>query len=156
MRAEARGEAQRLTLVTVAYRKNRANHRLRFGAPVASARRGWHRRLDAFAPGQTFGYIRWTADRYGTQDWRVYALRACGAGASVSRVPGISPGAEVLFSVVGTTRTGRVLRHLDRLESAVGDLADVSPGYWRALGNAVETNALLVLPSRLQARAMAC
>lgn len=140
----------------IAYRKRRMNHRIRFGKPRVSVRRGWRHRLDGFAPGQIFGYIRWSADRFGTKDWRLYVLRACRAGAVISRVPGILPGAELLLSVVGTTRTRRVLRHLDALEKRVGDLSRVSPACWRRLGNAVETNAPLALPTRLRARAMSC
>ena len=127
-------QVRNLTAVQVVYRKKRINHRLRFGAPLIEARLDWQRRLVAFAPGSVFGYIRWRANRFGTQDWRLFVLRSVESGA-LATIPGIMPGADILLATRGTTRTQRALGFLDRLEQGVGGLSQVTDAYWRHLHN---------------------
>lgn len=123
-----------LTAALIVYRKNRLNHRLRFGNPVLDIRLDWRRRLVGFEPGSVFGYIRWRADKYGMQDWRLFVLRSV-YGGSITSVPGVYPGAEILLSSRGKTKTQRALTALDALEKSSNGLALISPSYWRHLHN---------------------
>jgi hypothetical protein len=127
-------QRRNLTAVQIVYHKNRTNHRLRFGAPTIEARLDWRRKLVAFSPGMVFGYIRWRANRYGTQDWRLYVLRSVESGA-LATVPGVMPGADILLATRGATRTQRALGHLDTLEQDAGGLSQVTDAYWRHLHN---------------------
>ena len=127
-----------LTLVTIAYRKRRHNHRIVFGAPVLEIRRDWHRRIAAFEPEQIFGYERWQANQYGTQDWRFFVCRALYQGA-LTRIPGIMPGAEILLSAIGKTQVKRALQAIDHLRNDGDVLASVAPHKWRTIHNSIQT-----------------
>jgi len=124
-----------LTLVISQYMHGVSNHRLRFGTPVQNVRIDRTCSYNVFEPGNVFGYIRWQRNKYGTQDWRIYVCRASGNG-PVTRLPGISPGADVLFSVHGSEAVKRMLKHIDVLEKRAGDLEKISPAYWRQMQNA--------------------
>ncbi len=126
--------ARNLTSVQIVYRQKRINHRIRFGAPIAEARLDWRRKLIAFSPGSVFGYIRWRADKFGTQDWRLFVLRAVDDGA-LTTIPGVMPGADILLATRGVTRTKRALIALDALENDAAALANISSAYWRHLHN---------------------
>lgn len=127
-------QARDLTVVQIVYRRKRVNHRIRFGAPAAEARLDWRRKLVAFAPGSVFGYIRWRANRFGTQDWRLFVLRTVSDG-TLAAIPGVMPGADILLATRGVARTKRALITLDALENDTASLASVSPTYWRQLHN---------------------
>lgn len=127
-----------LTLVTIAYRKRRHNHRIVFGAPVLDIRRDWHRRFAAFEPEQMFGYERWQANQYGTQDWRIFICRARYQGA-ITRVPGVMPGAEILLSAIGKTQVKRALQAIDHLRNDGVALVSVPPHQWRTIHNSIQT-----------------
>lgn len=159
-------KADHLTAVYVRYRKNRINHRLRFGTPSVQTRLGWHESLVSFAPDQVFGYIRWSSNKYGTQDWRLFVCKAGGnlqnmIGSSggntghhnrLTRIPGVLPGAHVLLKTQGTTRVKRALKLIDSLESETGDLGLVTESYWRHLHNRLEVNQPPHAFSAFQAR----
>ena len=126
--------ARDLTAVQIVYRQKRINHRIRFGTPVCEARLDWRRKIVAFSPGSVFGYIRWRANKFGTQDWRLFVLRAVGDGA-LTTMPGVMPGADILLATRGVTRTKRALIALNALENNTATLTNVSPSYWRHLHN---------------------
>ena len=140
------------TLVLISYRKNRHNHRLRFGAPKRQIRLDWQRALAAFIPGQTFGYIRWTANRYGTQDWRFFVVQAVYNG-PLTALPGVRPGGDILLETQGRTRVTRTLQWLDALETEVEDLAVISTAFWRAAHQSLLIGGVPDMPTRLQKRA---
>ena len=146
---------ERLTVVVLAYRKRRFNHRLLFGEPVLRIRRGWRRELAAFEPGAVFGYERWEADRHGTQNWSVHVCRAFGPG-SVTKVPGISPGAEVLLRAIGRGKVRCLFEALDRLVEDEIVPAALPAARWRRLHNAIETGAQLPGFETSSERARAC
>ena len=119
-----------LTAVLCHYGKDRFNHRLRFGVPQALVKLDSYRRLAVFEPGKTFGYIRWRADEYGTQDWRFYILMSQSDGLLPS-IPGVRPGAQILFSTYGKSRVQRSLAHIDHIETLTKDgLESLPASYW--------------------------
>ncbi|MEL7546100.1 MAG: DUF2840 domain-containing protein [Pseudomonadota bacterium] len=127
-----------LTSVIIAYRKNRFNHRLIFGEPALEIRRGWRRKITAFMPGAIFGYERWRADQYGTQDWRLFVCLT-GENGPVSVLPGIYPGADCLFFVRGKHRVKRAFAAFDALKQDRIKLERIRAEEWRLLHNAFET-----------------
>lgn len=127
-----------LTAALIVYRQKTINHRLRFGEPVMEARLDWRRKLVGFTPGSTFGYVRWRANQFGTQDWRLFVLHTARQGV-ITSIPGVLPGADILLATRGTTRTKRALSALDALEHAGNALETITPAYWRHLSNRLAT-----------------
>ena len=127
-----------LTAVIIAYRKNRINHRLIFGAPSFEVRRGWRRKLACFEPGQTFAYERWSANQYGTQRWQLVICRAVNSG-SISPVPGVIPGADVLLNVRGKARVKRALAAISSQKKVCSVLPSVPSETWRAVHNHIHS-----------------
>jgi len=152
-------ERRNRTVVIIQFRKNRINHRLLFGRPCQTIRRGWHRKLEVFLPGSVFGYVRWQGNKYGTQDWSFHVLRSVEAG-TLSRIKGVVPGAEFLFFTRGTTRTARALKWLRQLEAQDFLPEYISPNYWRHAHNAFQTgqtpHPLTELQSRIIWRSEQC
>ena len=147
-------DEENLTAVYIRYRKNRINHRLRFGEPHSETRLGWHSRLASFKPAQIFGYIRWSANEYGTQDWRLFVCKAGGLHSQnlgldggntghhnrLTRIPSVLPGAHILLKTQGKARVKRALEYIDRLEKDTGELSLITESYWRHLHNRLEVN----------------
>lgn len=121
-----------LTLVSIAWRKRRRNHRLLFGTPVRWVRLDWHRRLAAFKSGDIFAYERWQGSQFGTSDWRIFVLQTAHSGQYASEVSGIFPGAIVLVKISGKDRCKRFLKLLDALKTN-RDLSEYSAGKWRQI-----------------------
>lgn len=128
----------KLTAVIVSYRKNRKNHRIVFGEPQMEIRRGWRRKIAAFAPGAVFAYERWRGDRYGTQEWRLFICEAQ-AGGAIAKIPGVLPGADVLVAAKGKTRVKRAFAAMDVIGRAFGPLETIPAWRWRRLHNDIET-----------------
>ena len=129
---------QNLTVVILAYRKNRLNHRLLFGDPVMWVRRGWRRSMVAFEAGQLFAYERWIGNQFGTQDWRIFICKSGIIGQTLTRLPGILPGAILLASTNGKTGSQRLsclIRNVEKHPDL--NLTDISEDRWRAIGNAI-------------------
>ena len=72
--------SRELTRATVLFLPERVNDRVRFGAPAAERIIDRRCRFDLFAPGAVFGFIRWRADRYRTELWRLWVLQAARPG----------------------------------------------------------------------------
>lgn len=129
-----------LTQVELFYIKNHVNYWLRFGNFSFEKNIDRRRAFTWFRPGQTFCYIRWWASEYGTQSWKLAILRtSVRRGNSRQFYPGITPGAEILLWVKGVTYVKRALKILDRIEQQDIDLCDVSPDYYRYLGQCITT-----------------
>lgn len=141
--------ATKYTAALLHHRKNRINHRLIFGKPVDLVRLDWQRSLAVFQPDQIFGYIRWRANKYGTQQWQVYVLQAVNRG-SITCVPGIYPGANSLVATTGKARVQRLLGMLDQQTSAGLDHHRISPAYWRHVHLMLLSGEEPHLPSRVQ------
>ena len=125
-----------LTLVAEVYRKKRLNHRILFGTPVKRIRRGWRRKFAAFEPNEIFGYERWVANKYGTQQWSILIGRSLSEGRA-GRVEGVTPGADILLFVKGKTQVLRTLAVLDILKDSALSPSDISAARWRALHNLI-------------------
>lgn len=119
------------TRVELAFYPEHLNYWLRFGKPVDRIELDKRRSLAVFEPSQVFGYVRWSANEFGTQEWRLTILEAQEPHIMLSRVPGVSPGVDVLLLVKGKGPVKRCLKVLDKLEADGFALEDVSPNYYR-------------------------
>ena len=126
-----------LTAVEIAFYPEFINFWLRFGKPDAQHSLDRRRSLALFGPGQIFGYVRWRANAYGTQDWRIIIAQTAAAPTSMSRLEGVYPGAELLLFATGNARVKRVLAQLDTLEAAGFDPAEISPAHVRHMHNRI-------------------
>jgi hypothetical protein len=124
-----------LTAVLCHYGKDRFNHRLRFGVPQALVKLDSYRKIAVFKPRTIFGYIRWVADEYGTQDWRFFILQTRNDGL-LTRVPGVTPAVKLLASFHRTDCVKRALLAFDEIEKECGgELGILSESYWLGFQN---------------------
>lgn len=124
-----------LTRVSLAYVERRIDLYLRFGEPSRVIRIDHWRRVAVFLPGALFCRIRWQANDYGTIRWELMVMQACASLDSVQRIPGVLPGARLLLHADGEPAVRTVFAQLDAIEALGIAPADVSPAYWRTLGN---------------------
>ena len=104
-----------LTGVELVFYPEYRNDRLRFGKPVERLNLDKRRALAWFEPGQVFGYIRWSANEFGTQTWCLLIMQAVGKGERIVRLEGVKPGASVLLQLNGAARVRQMLKRLDVL-----------------------------------------
>jgi len=124
-----------LTRVSLTYIEQRIDVYLRFGEPARIIRLDRWRRIAVFLPGATFCRIRWHANDYGTIRWQLMVMQACTPLDAAQRIPGVLPGACLLLHAEGELTVRAVLVQLDAIEARRIAPADVSPAYWRTLGN---------------------
>lgn len=124
-----------LTRVSLAYVERRINLYLRFGEPSRIVRLDQWRRVALFLPGAVFCRIRWQANDYGTIRWELMVMQACTSLDAAQRIPGVLPGARLLLHAEGEPAVRAVFAQLDAIEALGIEPADVSPAYWRTLGN---------------------
>jgi len=125
------------TRVEIAFYPEHLNNWLRFSAPDKQHDLDRRRSLALFRPGQVFGYVRWRANEYGTQEWRFTVVQTAEPSRFLSRIEGVTPGGEVLLLATGNTRVKRALLQIDRLEADGFDPAEVSPTYYRHVHNRI-------------------
>ena len=130
-----------LTVVTEQYRKNRHNHRILFGVPTRCVRLDWHRKLQVFRPGYLFAYERWEGNEYGAQSWSIFVCRASKNNRSLTRLPGILPGVDLLVHAKGRTQCERVFAWLDALKAVNRSPLSIPTRQWRAVQMALKTGA---------------
>ena len=133
-----------LTRVALAYVDKRINLYLRFGNPARTIQLDRWRRSAVFVPTSIFCRIRWESNDYGTTRWQLMVMQACTPLDTVQRIPGIQPGARILLHAEGERQVQAVLLLIDAIEALSIDPIDVSPAYWRTLGNRL--SAHLALP----------
>lgn len=133
-----------LTRVSLAYIEQRIDLYLRFGEPVRIIRLDRWRRVAMFPPGAVFCRIRWHANDYGTVRWQLMVMQACTPLDAAQRIPGVLPGARLLLHAEGEPAARAVLEMIDAIEALGIAAIDVSPAYWRTLGNRL--SARLALP----------
>ncbi|GKT19059.1 DUF2840 domain-containing protein [Acidovorax sp. SUPP2522] len=126
-----------LTRVALAFVDKRINLYLRFGEPVRTIQLDRWRRSVAFLPASIFCRIRWESNDYGTTRWQLMVMQACTPLDAVQRIPGVQPGARILLHVEGERKVQAVLPLIDAIEALGIAPVDVSPAYWRTLGNRV-------------------
>jgi hypothetical protein len=124
-----------LTRVALAYVNKRINLYLRFGNPARTIQLDRWRRSAVFLPTSIFCRIRWESNDYGTTRWQLMVLQACTPLDAVQRIPGIQPSARILLHAEGERQVQAVLQLIDAIETLGIDHIDVSPAYWRSLGN---------------------
>ncbi|MCK4123136.1 DUF2840 domain-containing protein [Ralstonia pseudosolanacearum] len=124
-----------LTRVSLAYVERRIDLYLRFGEPSRIVRLDHWRRVAVFLSGAVFCRIRWQANDYGTIRWELMVMQACTSLDAAQRIPGVLPGARLLLHAEGEPAVRAVFAQLDAIEALSIAPADVSPAYWRTLGN---------------------
>jgi len=125
------------TLVQIHFVRGLINHRLRFGSPDSLTKIDKFRSIAAFSEGSIFGYIRWGANQYGTQDWRVYVVKVSNQGFNTV-VQGITPAVKIMVFAQGKLAVKRCLSALDELEIQIGGaLENVPESYWAGFNNAL-------------------
>ncbi|WP_186236909.1 DUF2840 domain-containing protein [Burkholderia gladioli] len=124
-----------LTRVSLAYIEQRIDLYLRFGETARIVRLDRWRRVAVFLPDAMFCRIRWHANDYGTIRWQLMVMQACTPLDAAQRIPGVLPGARLLLHTEGESAVRAVLSQFDAIETLGIGLADVSPAYWRTLGN---------------------
>ena len=129
--------SESFTRVEIAFYPEYLNHWLRFGEPDEQQDLDRRRSLALFKPGRVFGYVRWRANEYGTQDWRFTIVRTAAPSLLLSRIEGVTPGGEVLLLASGNAKVKRALLQIDALEAAAFEPADVSPAYYRHVHNRI-------------------
>lgn len=143
------------TAVVLSYRKNRHNYRLLFGRPETEIRRGWHRKLAVFMPGNVFGYERWDANKYGTQRWLISVCRTASSG-SLTQIEGVMPAAKLLLNVQGKTKSKRLLSILDELKLKHISLETIADRQWREFHNALEAGEKIGIVGHIFAPYTSC
>ena len=133
-----------LTRVALAYIEARFKLYLRFGEPARTHQLDRWRRSAVFLPGAVFCRIRWQANDYGTIRWQLMVMQTCTPLDAVQRIPGVQPGACLLLHAEGDANVRAVLERIDGIEALGIAAIDVSPAYWRTLGNRLA--ARLALP----------
>ena len=124
-----------LTRVSLAYIEPRFKLYLRFGEPARTLRLDHWRRCAVFLPGAMFCRIRWQANDYGTVRWQLMVMQAGTPLDDVQRIPGVRPGARLLLHAEGENAVRAVLERIDGIGAQGIAAIDVSPAYWRTLGN---------------------
>ena len=108
---------------------------LRFGCPVETIIQDKAQILCAFSPGQFFGYVRWFRNEYGTRSWQLYICQTVDSG-RVSHIPGVRPGAQILFRARGKTAVQQALSYLKSLEHSQNiPLENIPASFWRKAQN---------------------
>ncbi|WP_312417647.1 DUF2840 domain-containing protein [Comamonas sp.] len=124
-----------LTRVALAFVAQRINLYLRFGNAARTLQLDRWRRSAMFFPASIFCRIRWESNDYGTTRWQLMVMQACTPLDTVQRIPGVQPGACLLLHAEGEQKVRAVLAKIDAIEAMGVAAIDVSPAYWRALGN---------------------
>ena len=124
-----------LTRVSLAYIEPRFKLYLRFGEPARTLRLDRWRRCAVFLPRAMFCRVRWEANDYGTIRWQLMVMQAATPLDDMQRIPGVRPGARLLLHAEGENAVRAVLERIDGIDAQGIAAIDVSPAYWRTLGN---------------------
>ncbi|HHM6356872.1 MULTISPECIES: DUF2840 domain-containing protein [Pseudomonas] len=133
-----------MTRVSLAYIESSFKLYLRFGKPARTLQLDRWRRCAMFMPGAILCRVRWQANDYGTIRWQLMVMQAATPLDAVQRIPGVQPGACLLLHAEGDANVRAVLERIDAIEALGIAAIDVSPAYWRTLGNRLA--ARLALP----------
>ena len=131
----SRRHSQPLTDVHLTWIEKKIEFWLRFGRPAEERILDRRRSISSFAPGSTFGFVRWVADDYGTVISRMDIVRTVAPGEPYQRLPFLRPGGELLLRADGWPKVERVHQAIDAIEGLGINPADVAPDHWRHLHN---------------------
>lgn len=120
-----------LTHVELTHVEKKIEYWIRFGRHARETILDRRRRVLSFRPGSVFAFVRWAANDYGTIISRIDVVRAVVSGSAFQTLPFVRPGGEILLKIEGWPKVERVLQHIDAIEAAGIDPADVSPDHWR-------------------------
>lgn len=123
------------TRVSLAYIERRINLYLRFGCPARTVRLDRWRCCAVFLPTAVFCRIRWESNDYGTTRWQLMVMQACTPLDVMQNIAGVHPGAHLLLHAEGERKVRAVFTQIDAIEALGIDPVEVSPVYWRTLGN---------------------
>lgn len=123
------------TRVELLHIEGRIERWIRFGRHAEEEILDRRRRALWFEAGQVFAFVRWAANDYGTAVSRIDILRAVGADETLTSVPGVTPGGEVLLRLSGWPKVERALQAVDQVEALRIDPADACPDHWRHIHN---------------------
>jgi hypothetical protein len=126
-----------LTEVELIHLEGKIERWIRFGREAQERILDRRRRVLAFAPGAVFAFVRWASNDYGTIVSRIDVLRSVDAGRSLSTVPFVRPGAEILLRISGWPRVEQVLAAIDQVEALDVRAEDACPDHWRHVGNRI-------------------
>ena len=124
-----------LTHVTLMWRRGAQEDWLRFGKPVEERILDRRTRIESYAPGQVFAFVRWASNDYGTVRSALTIARAVGIGDPLTTLPQVDPGAQILLSVRSWPKVRQVFALIDVIEENGIDSCDVAPDHWRHVHN---------------------
>ncbi len=125
---------ERLTLVELGKRLDN-RQTLVFGKPFEIVPCPHDSKLAVFMPGQIFGYERWRGNDYSTISWQFYVARTT-VNAQTNAIPGVYPGADILFQSRGKDATRRAIRWVKSCTRQQGFTLEETPEYvWRQVAN---------------------
>ena len=129
-----------LTHVELLWLEKRIENWIRFGHAAQEQILDRRRRILSFAPGNSFAFVRWMSNDYGTVVSRIDIVRAVAPGRRYATVPYVQPGGDILLRLSGWPKVERVLQLVDAVEALGVDPADVAPDYWHHVHNRLSVN----------------
>jgi len=118
--------------VPIRFERGRVNDRLRFGSSDRAEFIDRSRGFAYFSAGKIFGYVRWRANKYGTQHWSLIVAKV-----TQPRAENAVDRYERLAHFKGAARMEKALKLIDELEENGFDPAEISPNWWVVTGNRI-------------------
>lgn len=129
------------TWVELVWIEGRIERWIRFGAVAGEEILDRRRRRVAFRPGDVFAFVRWAANEVGTVQSRIDILQSAGPGATVTTVPGVTPGGLSLLRLGTWPTVQAALQAVDAVEALGLDPTAIAPDYWRHVHNRLAARA---------------
>lgn len=123
------------TEIELIWIEKRLEHWISFGRIAGERIVSRKTRIVAFRPDALIGFVRWSANDYGTIYSRIDIMRAVRPGEPYTTAPFVRPGGELLLSIQGWPKVQRVLELIDAIEAVGLDPCEVAPDHWRHAHN---------------------
>ena len=131
-----------LTHVELLWLEKRIENWIRFGHAAQEQILDRRRRILSFVPGDTFAFVRWMSNDYGTVVSRLDVIRAVASGQLCATVPYVRPGGDILLRLASWPKVERVLQIVDAIESLGIDPAEAAPDYWQHVHNRLSVSEM--------------
>ena len=131
-----------LTHVELLWLEKRIENWIRFGHAAQEQILDRRRRIQSLVPGDTFAFVRWMSNDYGTVVSRIDIIRAVAPGQPCATVPYVRPGGDIVLRLAGWPKVERVLQIVDAIESLGIDPADAAPDYWQHVHNRLSVSEM--------------